>query len=344
MKHTQTAIKKWIAAMILAAALFGLVRVYYYLTDDFRLSNITYSNIPYQSAWKVPPSSEELAQIDRILNQKFYYIGKGAQSYAFASEDQQYVLKFFKFKHLKPNWLIELLPSISPFNHMKEQNRMRKQRKLSGVFEGYETAYHYNKEGSQLIYLHLTPTDYLKLHTTVLDKMGRAHVIDLDQTIFLLQKKGEPLRDRLKHWLDQGQIDQAKKDLSLIFEMYLKEYQLGIYDRDHGVLQNTGFIGMQPFHMDVGKISKDNRMMNVGEYQKDLELVFWKIDFWIKMHYPQYEATFKDYLAEEYQRLTGNPLNIDHMTPQDAKARRRQYKLTKNIYACPKGIKCFCKL
>ncbi|MFI5344013.1 MAG: hypothetical protein ACHQUC_07315 [Chlamydiales bacterium] len=327
MKYRET--KKWIVAITLVAALFGLVRLYYYLTDDFRLSNITYSNIPYQSAWKnPPPSSGERAQINRILDQKFYYIDKGAQSYAFGSEDQQYVLKFFKFKHLKPHWLIELLPSISPLNHLKEQNRMRKQRKLSGVFEGYEIAYHYNKEGSQLIYLHLTPTDYLKLHTTVFDKMGRAHEIDLDQTVFLLQKKGEPLRERLKRLLDQGQIDQVKSELSLIFEMYLKEYQLGLYDRDHGVLQNTGFIDMQPFHMDVGKMSKDERMKNVEEYKKDLELVFWKVDFWIKTYYPQYHGTFKDYITEEYQRLTGSPLNIDRMTPEDAKARRRQYKLS----------------
>lgn len=326
-KYSLTTTKKWIAAIFLAAALFGLVRLYYYLTDDFRLGNITYSNIPYQSAWSTqPPSPDDLAHISQILNQKFYYIDKGAQSYAFSSQDQQYVLKFFKFKHLKPHWLVELLPPISPFNHIKEQNRIRKQRKLTGVFEGYETAYHYDKEGAQLIFLHLTPTDYLKLHTTLFDKIGRAHQIDLDQTIFLLQKKGEPLRDRLKQLLDQGQIDQAKNDLLLIFGMYMNEYQLGIYDRDHGVLQNTGFVGTQPFHLDVGKISKDDRIRHVDYYKRDLELVFWKIDFWIKMNYPQYQATFKTYLAEEYQKLTENPLNIDNMTPEDAKARRREYK------------------
>lgn len=240
--------------------IFVLARLYYYLTDDFRVGNITYREMPYEHENALlPPTDAELNAVKSILNQKFYYMDKGAQSYAFASENGEYVLKFFKFKHLKPHWFTELLPSISPFNHFKEHSRIRKQRKLASLFEGYEIAFAKNKEGAQLFFLHLTPTDFLGQQTTVVDKVGRKHLLDMDKTVFLIQKKGETLRNRLRLALNQGDISAAQKDIALIINMYLEEYQKGIFDRDHGVLQNTGFIGSKPFHLDVGKLSYHER-------------------------------------------------------------------------------------
>ncbi len=318
--------KKWmIFTIFMAAAAFALARLYYHLTDDFHLGNITYDEMPYAHKKEIAlPIDSELQQLKAILNQKFYYMDKGAQSYAFMSEDQQFVLKFFKFKHLKPHWLIEILPSISPLNHFKEHTRIRKKRKLEGVFEGYEIAFKYNKEGSKLIFLHLIPTDYLKQTTTVIDKLGREHLIDMDKIIFLIQNKGEPLRDRLRVALNQGDIQAARQDLSLILNMYVTEYQKGIYDRDHGVLQNTGMIGSEPFHLDVGKMSKNERMKETGYFKKDLELVIWKIDLWLKTNYPNDYSTLSDFLAAEYLRLTGDQLDISQMTPEIAKSRRQR--------------------
>ena len=96
-------LKKCIACCVVLFCLFGIARLYYRLTDDFRLANITYE-LPFKPSWKVPSlTKEEYSRLAQITNQKFTYIGKGAQCYAFASEDGEYVLKFFKFKHLKPN-------------------------------------------------------------------------------------------------------------------------------------------------------------------------------------------------------------------------------------------------
>lgn len=316
--------KKWLfLAIFLSAGVFGLARLYYYLTDDFHLGNITYPHLHYAPKSGIQSlNSDELTEIKSVLNQKFHYIDKGAQSYAFSSEDNQFVLKFFKFKHLKPHWFIEMLPSFSPINHFKEHTRLRKQRKLEGVFEGYEIAYACNKEGSQLIYLHLNPTDYLNQKTVVVDKLGREHSIEMDQIVFLLQKKGEPLRECLKRALDKGDLLAAQNDLKLILNMYVTEYQKGIFDRDHGVLQNTGIIHSQPFHLDVGKISKNERMKETSYFKHDLELVIWKIDSWLKTNFPQHYSKMSNFLADEFLRITGEELNIASITPEIAKSRR----------------------
>lgn len=314
---------KWFYCILALVALFGVFRIYYRLTDDFRLANMTYQ-LPFEAPWQVPAlSAEEHQNLAQILQQNFSYIGKGAQCYAFVSEDGQYVLKFFKFKHLKPNLFVEALPAIFPFKEYKENCIERKKRKLIGVFNGYDLAFRENRDVSQLIYLHLLPTQNLKLQAHVIDKIGLQHTIALDDVVFLLQRKGETLRTRLRHLLDEKRIPEAKQAIANIIAMYISEYKKGIYDHDHGVLHNTGFIDHQAFHLDVGKLNKDNRMQEVEFYKKDLEHVVWKIDVWIKSSYPEYYPEFSDFLAQQYEKWTEEPLALQSINPKRFKKRRK---------------------
>ncbi len=318
-KHLKRGIY-WILAFLF---LWGAVRLYYQLTDDFRLANITYE-LPFEAPWKIPVlNPDEYRSLEQLLDQNFFYMGKGAQCYAFVSEDGQYVLKFFKFKHLKPNLLVDYLPFISPFKEYKQRCIERKRQKLIGVFNGYDLAFRENRQTSQLLYLHLLPTQHLQLQAKVIDKIGLERNIRLDDVVFLIQRKGETLRTRLRHFLDQRHVQEAKQAVASIFEMYISEYKKGIYDHDHGVLHNTGFIGSQPFHLDVGKLKKDERMQHVEFYKKDLELVIWRLDRWMKNSYPENEAEFSKFLAQQYQKWTGETLDIQAIDPKQIKKRNR---------------------
>jgi hypothetical protein len=315
-------LKRWVYGLVIAFLLFGLTRLYYHLTDDFRLSNITYQ-LPFEAPWQVPIlTDEEYEQLARILNQKFSYLGKGAQCYAFVSEDQQYVLKFFKFKHLKPNLIVDLLPSVAPFKSFKQNCIEHKRRKLIGVFNGYDLAYRENRQDSELLYLHLHATNNLNLQATIVDKMGFERRINLDSVVFLVQRKGETLRNRLNRLLKQERLQEAEQAISSVLVMYMSEYKKGIFDRDHGVLHNTGFIGNQPFHLDVGKLNKDERIRQLDVYKKDLEHVVWRMDVWVKATYPHYYPQLSDFLASEYQKWTGEVVNIKAIDPKQFKKRR----------------------
>ena len=69
---------------LLAIVLLAIVaRLYFRITDDFRLANMTYE-LPYHKEWEIPQlNSQEQALLDSVLAQNFYYIGKGAQSLSF---------------------------------------------------------------------------------------------------------------------------------------------------------------------------------------------------------------------------------------------------------------------
>lgn len=294
----------WIKWTVIAALLvFASARIYYALTDDFRLSNITYP-VPYEKNWEIAGSSpEEKKHLKQILDQPFYYLGKGAQSYAFVSKDDKYVLKFFKFKHLRPSLFVDALPSVGLLKRYKEKQIARKERKLFGVFRSYKLAYDVEKNESGLIFIQLNSEDNPKRYATIIDKIGFKRVIDLHNYPFILQIKGETLRVVVNDLLKKGNIAEVEKRLGQMLELYAGEYRRGIYDHDHGVMQNTGFIGDRPFHLDVGKLMREEKMRDQIYAKQDAEVVAGKINEWVKKNYPQYSLQIAGYLNEKIRQL-----------------------------------------
>lgn len=294
---------KLLVIAVIGLGLFGLTRFYFRLTDDFRLANITYE-MPYRQAWEVPPMTvEEHQQFDQILKQKFYYVGKGAQSYAFKSADDKYILKFFKFKHLKPSIFVDLLPSIGFLKAYKEKQIERKNRLLNSVFDGYRLAYDVHAIETGLIYIHLNKSNNLNKTVILKDKIGLESSIDLDKVPFILQEKVKTTRTVMTELMNDNNIPIVEQRIKQIFDLYLLEYSKGIYDRDHGVMHNTGFVGDKPVHLDVGKLTKDDRMKEKEYYKPDLLLIVNKFNVWFKANYPQHYPTLKAYMDSQMQAI-----------------------------------------
>lgn len=233
--------KKCIYPLSVLIALFFLARAYYAITDDFQYNSIT-EKVEYRREWSTPVSLEDQKRLKSIVKQEFHYLGKGAQVYAFVSEDQRYVLKFFKFKHLKPSPIMTRLPEVGFLKTIKENYLIRKERKIRNLYLGYYNAFVFDRDYSGLVYLHLNPTDDLKTVITIVDKIGRVHKVDLDSTVFIIQRKGRTSHDVFKEAFENGDISLASTRASQILDMYVDEYKRGVWDRDHGISHNTGFI------------------------------------------------------------------------------------------------------
>lgn len=296
--------KRLLICVSLFLALFGIARVYYHVTDDFRIANMTYE-IPHHLEWEIPAlTAAEKEQLDHVLDQTFHYLGKGAQSYVFTSDDGKYVLKFFKFKHLKPSFFYTLLPPIYPFKQHVQKEEERKARKLDSVFTGYRLSYELHKQETGLVFIHLNKTNDLHRSVIVKDKIGRSHTIDLDSTVFLLQEKGETMRTVINNLLKKNEVALAKQRVRQVFDLYHSEYRKGIYDRDHGIMHNVGFVGDHPIHLDVGKMTLDANLKKPEVYSADLELIYKKIDLWLRVNYPQYHEEISKDMREKFLQIT----------------------------------------
>lgn len=296
-------LKKFIWITLSLFFLFICARIYYRLTDDFRIANMTYE-MPYHPDWETPPlTASENRRIKSILNQSFSYVGKEAQSYVFVSEDKKHVIKFFKFKHIKPTWWIETLASVPFFKTFcNRQSAKKKKSSLIVYFFGYKLAYDIHKEEAGIVFVHLNKTINWNQQVTLIDKIGRKHQLSLDSTVFIIQKNAKTTRQEMINALDNGNLALAKQRISQIFDLYLKEYNKGIYDRDHGVLHNTGFVDDQPVHLDVGKLSKDLNMKRPEVYRTDLKKISNKFELWLKDRYPKESQELMAFIEEEFAK------------------------------------------
>lgn len=241
---------KWIKLIALAATLFFLYRFCERETDGFRISRISHT------ASAVVDVAPEISQ---ILNQKFHYLGSGGQFWVFVSDDDRYVLKFFKTK-----------------------KATKRQRDL----ESCKLAFNSFKEETGLLYLHLNKSE-CNLKTLLEDKLHIEHCLLLDDKEFILQKKALLAYEHLSKLMKEGKIDEAKEAISQICQLIIKRCKKGIFDEDPRLHCNCGFIDNKAILIDFGRLKADPKRASPEIYQKDLRKVTAKFKRWLEVHYPE---------------------------------------------------------
>ena len=181
-----------------------------------------------------------------------------------------------------------------------------------------------------MIFLHLKPTDEKFPKVKLIDKIGFERRVDLDDVVFLIQRKGETFETRLNDLFKEEKIEEVKQTIDQVVQMYLSEYSKGIYDHDREVLSNSGFIDNQPFHLDVGQLVQDQRIKNVLVYRDHLKEMLWVIYVWVEKKFPQQSEMINHFLAEEYFKSTGDKLDFEKVDPQVLKRGREQLLLDHN--------------
>ena len=211
-------------------------------------------------------------------------------------------------KYLRPQFLNQIISQIPTLEDTNINEMQRRSRKFYGVYQGYKWSYELNKENSGLIYLHFNPSFNSFGYVDLYDKLGRKHRVDLDQVAFVVQKKAQVLNMALTENLDKGDVATAQMLIFKILDMFVSQYQKGLYDRDLGVLHNTGFVDHDPIHFDMGKMTFDESMKQKSNYKSHLILVSIKIENWIKNHYPQYDAILFQAIEDKLNTLFSEQL------------------------------------
>lgn len=253
----------WLLIILPILIGWGSYQLYLNKSVTFSTARIT-SDFTNNPDWAVE-DPEDLTSLKPILHQPFKFLAVGSQSYAFVSADDKYVIKFFIMKHR--------IPRLSDL-WKPEQVEDRKQ-KLFSIFKAHKLAYTELKQDTGLVYLHLNKTRHLKTPLTVIDRLGRTHQIDLDQTEFVIQEKAELIFTRLKKLIDQGKKQQIQASVSAILALVQRRMDHGICDHDKAVKHNYGFIGDRAVHLDIGRIDKIYK-------PKEKQRIIQRIDKWLQ--------------------------------------------------------------
>lgn len=240
---------RWIFKILLALICFFAAEKFCRgKLSSFTVLSIT-SNLPHRPDWEVPqPSPEELTSLKQILDQPYTYLGKGVQSFVFASQDGKYVIKLFRHDNLSAPFFYPQLP----FEWAKRRVA-KKAGRLNHDFTSYKLAYDHLKSETGLVFLHLNPTSYLQHKLDLVDNINIHHQIPLDKTTFLIQKRAAGLYQTLDQMIQEKRLEDAKTILTKLVQFLAFRAHKGLHDKDPNLWTNFGVIGTDPLQIDVGR-------------------------------------------------------------------------------------------
>lgn len=255
--------------------IFAFIGVAYFCekeTEGFTILRIS-SNRPYNPEWK----TNEPANLKQALDQKFKYFGCGGQVFVFFSEDQKYVLKFFKQKSYNTPFWVHFLPDFLPYKHKKIAS---KNARFNRDFVSYKLASDQIPEHTGTLYAHLNKTDHLKTAFVLIDKLGIEHKLNADDFDFMLQERAELVQPHITSLMQNKDIEGAKRAISSLLEMINERTKMGVVDRYPNLFKNFGFIGSRAVELDVGRFMP-------GDNQEGLPRLHAEFKNWLQNNYPE---------------------------------------------------------
>ncbi len=256
-------------------------------TDAFTIERI-HSALTYHQEWDTPlPSGAEKKALQSLLQKPFYYLGSGGQCYAFASEDGQTVIKFFKHKLRFPWNSFYSLSLPGPLEAIRSRKLAKIIMKLNRDFTSYKLAYEKLQPETGILYVHLNKTQGLNQTVMIHDKLNIAHEIDLDQIEFIVQKKAELAYSYLESLVKQGDLTQLQASIDSLIDVIISRCQKGIFDEDAKIHRNFGFIDGKAVVIDVGRFRQDPSRLSPEVYRQDVKTITRSLRTWIDQNCPE---------------------------------------------------------
>jgi len=287
--------------------LYGLGRLYFHLTAGFTIGNIS-SDFAYQPDWQTRAlTNSENNELKMALEQPYEYLSKGCQSYVFLSQDGKYVIKFFKYQRfrLQP-WLV-YFPPLPAFDRYREEKKEKKWQILNFFIKSWKVAFDNLKAETGLIYVHLNKTDHLNKKLIIQDKLGIKHRLNLDQMEFCIQQRAEMLCDVLMEYKIKADDSSARLLIDNLIALIVSEYERGLADNDHALMQNTGVVQGRPIHIDVGQFIMNEEIKNPIKYHQELFTKTYKFKKWLAQNYEEMshhlEMRLEEMIGPEYSSM-----------------------------------------
>lgn len=281
-------IKQFLSFCLSFVLIWGIIYGYSRLTDGFSVREIKSSLSSDLQEKSLSLSEDRQENLKKILSQSFRYIGKGCQFYVFESNDGQFVLKFFKHKHLRPMYWLREIPMPVKWHEKCEEKIYRREERVRFLFSSCKLAYEELSEETGVMYLHLNQEPTLSVETKIIDKLGLGHTIFLDDYEYVLQKKAIRVAPTLATLLEKHQNDALHTKIHELSLLVQKRCEKGICDRDRSFVQNVAFSAEEnkAVFVDIGQFYKDEKIRSQEEMQADVLRRLGDMRYWAEQKFP----------------------------------------------------------
>lgn len=255
----------------------GLLKVYDKAVDGFYPSRIKpIGNTPFSFTSDLSEESK------KAMQQPYYYLASGSQSFVFVSEDGKYVLKFFKNYRWKKPWYFSFLPLK---NSYKEKVLKKREEGFLSTCQSSLYSYEEMKEETGLLFLQIEASnlDYISLK----DRLHISHKVALEGLSFALQYKAIGIKETLLKYRKDHDTEKAETLIDNLFTFVLKRKEKGLTDKDPNFLNNFGIYKGNILNVDIGGFIKDPNKDMQYFFTKELLKSKKVILPWIAKHYPE---------------------------------------------------------
>lgn len=287
---------------------WGVERFCHKQTKGFQLHKILTMQDP-DSADPCPLPAKEQKEIAELLEQPFYFFGRGGQCYAFIGQDGKTMIKFFKNHHVRFWKFLNSIPLPKALKSYQQRILRKNLHQSPAFFESCKISYLEFKERTGLIYLHLHKTDYFKKRLTIVDRLGIAHQVDADTVDFALQKKAEMTYPKLQKLIKENHLDAAKQCIRSLLNLIVERCEKGIQDRDPNIRRNVGYIGNQAIEIDIGSYSKNESLKRPEHFKQELLNNTQKFKEWLQQRNPDLSFYLSRQVDEVLKEAEKNELN-----------------------------------
>lgn len=252
----------------------------------------------FDSRWEAqnPANVEE---IKKILNQKFVFLGRGYQSFAFESQDHQYVLKFACLSHFKIPDFVQTLSLPDFLEKIRDKKMAKKEKNLPQYFFSNKLGFDKLQNESGIIYIHFNPTEIFKKQVKISDPIHRIFYVNLDPEVFILQKKMTPFRNLLKEYHAQHEVEKEQKLIGDLVEYISGLMKRGFIDTDRNFYKNYGIMDGKIACLDTGNLREDSNLLYGPHFNVLFEKVLSKTRRWLVKNYPEHVQFFDQKIQME---------------------------------------------
>lgn len=222
------------------------------------------------------PSPEVLSH----LEEPYYYLGQGRQAIVFSNQKGDLVLKLFRKRYLEVPWYAFFLPHPE-----KEREKRALRRKF--YEESYRIAEALFPEESKVVYLHLGKTKASFPKATLYTRSSQKICVDLSQTPFVLQKRGEPFLAPLERAIERGDWEALQRRVARFLAYVEKRMDRSIVDFDRDIVHNFGWDGEALFHLDPGRLCHDDRLQEAPFRQEERKKAVRALARWLERRFPE---------------------------------------------------------
>jgi hypothetical protein len=165
-----------------------------------------------KTLWK-KKTTFDFPEIYEIAKEPLTFIGNGLESIAFVSADNKYVVKFFLNKEFTKKTYFK------PKKRIKQLlGKGHKAKKPIAVAERYREALQHLPEETALLAVHTHATTEKLPKCNLVDYRGKEYVIDLNDYIFVIQKRAEVIKKAVLNSMSPEEISAISTQLSLLFQ------------------------------------------------------------------------------------------------------------------------------